>query len=184
MAHREQAVFCNSVKEKFPEKFDNVSVLDIGSLDINGNNRYLFSNYKYIGVDLGEGRNVDVVSRGHEFDSPEQFDVVISTECFEHDQFYGKTINNMYRLLKSGGMFIFSAAGEGRPEHGTRRTSPGDAPFIATEGDDYYKNLTEKDIRDVIDLDENFSQYEIHSTSEYCHQRQLPCDIYFWGIKK
>lgn len=175
MAHRQQIEFCNSVKQRFPDKFNNVSVLDIGSLDINGNNRYLFENYTYIGVDLGEGNNVDVISRGHEYDSPELFDVVISTECFEHDEFYGLTIENMYRLLTPGGIFIFTCATEGRPEHGTRRTSPADAPFVA-ELNDYYKNLTEKDIREVIDVDARFSEYQFSS-------RINPCDLYFWGIK-
>lgn len=56
MAHPEQQVFMLSVKNKFPEKFNNCSVLDVGSLDINGNNRYLFSNYTYIGVDIGVGK--------------------------------------------------------------------------------------------------------------------------------
>ena len=67
MAHPEQRTFMTYVKEKFPEKFINCRVLDIGSLDINGNNRYLFTDYKYIGVDIGAGNNVDVVCRGHEF---------------------------------------------------------------------------------------------------------------------
>ena len=67
MAHPEQAVFCNSVKNQFSQKFSNADVLDIGSLDINGNNRYLFSNCTYTGVDIGQGKNVDVVSKGHEF---------------------------------------------------------------------------------------------------------------------
>lgn len=176
MAHIEQAHFCESVKRRFPDKFTNVSVLDIGSLDINGNNRYLFENYSYVGVDLGEGRNVDVICRGHEYDNTTQFDVVISTECFEHDEFYTLTIRNMYRLLKPTGMFLFSCATEGRPEHGTRRTSPSDAPFIANLND-YYKNLTENDIREVMDFDVNFSEYEFLS-------RVNPCDLYFWGIKK
>ena len=97
MAHQEQADFCNFVKNKFPEKFNNVSVLDIGSLDINGSNRYLFSgDFSYIGVDLGPGKNVDVICRGHEFKSENLFDVVISSECFEHDEFYPLTLNNMY----------------------------------------------------------------------------------------
>ena len=62
MAHPEQKVWCNYVKKKHPEMFKNVHVCDIGSLDINGNNRYLFEDYKYIGVDIYPGRNVDVIS--------------------------------------------------------------------------------------------------------------------------
>lgn len=176
MAHGEQQQFCLSVKDKFPEKFINVSVLDIGSLDINGNNRYLFDNFSYIGVDLGPGNNVDVICRGHEYNSDTLFDVVISTECFEHDEFYALTINNMYRLLKPNGLFLFTCATEGRAEHGTRRTSPSDAPFVAELGD-YYKNLVENDIRQIIDCDSHFSAYEFSS-------RTSPCDLYFWGIKR
>ena len=35
MAHKEQWIFCNKVKYKFPEKFKNAKVLDIGSFDVN-----------------------------------------------------------------------------------------------------------------------------------------------------
>jgi len=173
MAHDEQRMFCTSVQHIFPDKFHKVSVLDVGSLDINGNNRYLFTQSSYIGVDIGPGRNVDVVCRGHLYDNPEPFDVVISTECFEHDEYYPETIRNMYRLLKSGGLFLFTCATEGRPEHGTTRTSPSDAPFVH----DYYKNLTEQDIRAVMNIEEHFSDYQFQT-------RQNPADLYFWGIKK
>ena len=50
MAHKEQRDFLLSVKKQFPERFENCDVLDIGSLDINGNNRYLFTTYTYIGI--------------------------------------------------------------------------------------------------------------------------------------
>ena len=57
MAHPEQRTFMTYVKEKFPEKFKNCRVLDIGSLDINGNNRYLFTDYTYVGVDIKHFNN-------------------------------------------------------------------------------------------------------------------------------
>ena len=96
--------------------------MDIGSLDINGNTRFLFEDFEYTGVDIGEGPNVDVVSKGHEFKS-ERFDIVISTECFEHDMYYKETLKNCVKLCKAGGMFIFTCASTGRAEHGTARTS-------------------------------------------------------------
>jgi hypothetical protein len=66
MAHQSQHLFFQSVKEKYPSFFSDVKVLDIGSLDINGNIKYLFNApYYYIGVDLFEGNNVDVVCPGH-----------------------------------------------------------------------------------------------------------------------
>ena len=40
-------------------------VLDIGSLDVNGNNRcHFIEPREYVGVDVGPGANVDVVSLG------------------------------------------------------------------------------------------------------------------------
>lgn len=176
MAHLAQIYFCENVKKQFSNHFKNVSVLDIGALDINGNNRYLFENYTYVGVDLGVGPNVDVVSRGHLYKSDQLFDVVISTECFEHDEYYDLTIKNMYKLLKSGGIFLFTCAAPGRPEHGTLKSSSEAAPFVC-ELHDYYKNLSEIDIRKVIHVDNLFSKYDFF-------QRDDVQDLYFYGIKK
>jgi SAM-dependent methyltransferase len=178
MAHREQQDFISSVKDRFPEKFKGVRVLDIGSLDINGNNRFAFEDYEYIGIDIGEGNNVDVICRGHEFKDGKGFDVVISTECFEHDEFWNLTIQNATNLTKSNGVFLFSCATTGRPEHGTRRTSPQDSPFTSQIENDYYMNLTEEDVRTAIDVDKYFSEYYFFARDVH------PNDLYFWGIKK
>lgn len=180
MAHPQQIDFCKSVKKMLPHFFSNRLVLDIGSLDINGNNQYLFDDCLYIGVDLLPGKNVDLTTRGHELNLPdESVDVVVSTECFEHDQFYFLTLKNIVRMLKPGGLFVFSCATTGRPEHGTRRTTPADAPFTQEFGawSDYYKNLDERDIRCVLDVDEIFQKYAFSIGTE-------TCDIYFWGVKK
>jgi SAM-dependent methyltransferase len=180
MAHQQQRDFCHSVKKKFPNFFIEKLVLDIGSLDINGNNQYLFENSGYIGIDLLPGKNVDFCCSGHQLNLPDaSFDVVISTECFEHDPNYSETIKNMYRMLKPGGLFIFSCATTGRPEHGTRRSTPEDAPLIQGLGEwaDYYKNLTQNDIEDIFDITENFESYDFSVQSE-------TFDLYFWGVKK
>lgn len=180
MAHIQQQDFCNSVKEKFPDFFKDSFVLDVGSLDINGNNQYLFEGGNYLGVDVAVGRNVDVVAKGHELMLPDAtFDVIVSTECFEHDQYYDATLRNIVRLLKPGGLFLFTCATTGRPEHGTRRTTPDDAPLLQNFGEwsDYYKNLTEEDIRAVIDVDLVFGTYAF-SIGQETH------DLYFFGIKR
>ena len=72
MAHLAQQNFCIRVRNTYPQCFigpslqDKMEVLDIGSQDINGNNRFLFFNYNYTGVDIGEGNNVDVIAKGHD----------------------------------------------------------------------------------------------------------------------
>ncbi|MBN1838581.1 MAG: class I SAM-dependent methyltransferase [Campylobacterales bacterium] len=180
MAHIQQQEFCQRVREKYKDFFRHKFILDIGSLDINGNNQEYFYNCNYIGVDIALGRNVDVISKGHELKFPEEtFDVIISTECFEHDQYYYATINNIYRMLKPGGLFLFTCATTGRAEHGTRRTTPEDAPLLQSdiEWSDYYKNLTELDIRKVLDIEKSFSMFEF-STNE------ISQDLYFYGFKQ
>jgi lipopolysaccharide biosynthesis protein len=180
MSHPEQVKFCKSVKALHSSYFSNALVVDIGSFDINGNNQYLFDDCLYMGVDLKPGRNVDFASTGHQLNLPEEsIDFIVSTECFEHDQYYKKTLLNIIRMLKPGGMFVFTCATTGRPEHGTNRVNPEDAPFILDLGDwgDYYKNLEESDIREVIDVESIFDTFKF-STNEKSH------DLYFWGIKK
>lgn len=179
MAHPEQLAFFESVKKLYGRYFTRSAVLDIGSLDINGNNRELFEDCLYIGIDVGQGRNVDFVTKGHELALPDaSFDVVISSECFEHDQHYPETIANAVRMLRPGGLFAFTCATTGRPEHGTRRTTPEDAPLLAGHGEwsDYYKNLDAKDICAVLNVQEVFTSFAFHSTTN-------PCDLYFWGLK-
>lgn len=181
MAHAEQQDFFESVKEKFPEQFKNVKILDVGSLDINGNVKHFFHQpYYYVGIDLDKGQNVDIVCPGHLFDSGFSFDVVVSAECFEHDLYYEKTLKNMIRLLRDGGLLIFTCASDGREEHGTVRTTPENAPFLEKYGEEwanYYKNLNEIDIRACIDVDRIFSEYEFS-------YNESSCDLYFWGIKR
>jgi SAM-dependent methyltransferase len=180
MAHQQQTDFCNSVKRSIPQFFSKRLVLDVGSLDVNGNNQHLFDDCLYLGVDLLPGRNVDLAAKGHELNLPDEcVDVVISTECFEHDRFYQLTLKNIVRMLKPGGLFIFTCATTGRPEHGTWQTSPEDAPFTQQFGDwaNYYKNLDESEIRSVLEVDAIFDRYEFSSDVE-AH------DLYFWGVKK
>lgn len=178
MAHPAQQQYCESVKSRFPESFTRVNVLDVGSLNINGCNRDLFTNSIYTGIDVGVGANVDIVCKGHEYDVADgSFDTIISTECFEHDKFVDLTLLNIVRILKSGGLFTFTCATTGRAEHGTRRTDTYSSPLTTSldEWEDYYKNLTEDDFRSMLDFDKIFSQYEFNV---------LDTDIRFWGIKR
>jgi SAM-dependent methyltransferase len=182
MAHQEQRSFCEAVKRTFPRFFRNVSVLEVGSLDINGSIRDLFQDCDYTGIDLGEGKGVDVICPGNIYRKGERdiYDVVVSTECFEHDMHFRETFQNMYDLLKPGGLFFFTCASDGRPEHGTKRTDGGySAPLLGNMGsewEDYYMNVNESHIRDIMNIEESF----IGASFQY---KKYPGDLYFWGIK-
>jgi len=171
--HTQQVEFINKLLNNYPEYKTNQTILDCGSLDINGNNRKFFESYKsYTGLDVGPGNNVDIISRVHEYKTKKKYSVVISGEMLEHDQYWRESLSAMIKLLKKGGILIITCATEGRPEHGTNRTTPYDAPYIG----DYYKNLTEEDFRSVIDT-ELFSDFAFDVNTDNC-------DLYFYGIKK
>jgi len=88
-----------------------------------------------------------------------------------------ESLINIVRMLKSDGIFVFTCATTGRGEHGTRRTRPADAPLLKGEWSDYYKNLTEVDIRSVIDIEDVFSAFKF--SVDHNHR-----DLQFWGIKQ
>ncbi|MES2741857.1 MAG: methyltransferase domain-containing protein [Pseudomonadota bacterium] len=181
MAHPQQQAFCLSVKARFPQYFSGAMALDIGSLDINGNNHTLFDETTlYLGVDVAVGRNVDVVTPAHRLLLPDAtFDTVVSTECLEHDRHWVDSLRNAVRMLRPGGLMVITCATTGRPEHGTRRTTPHDAPLLMAVDDDwadYYRNLDEADIRAALDVPGLFQLIEF-SVGEETH------DLYFFALK-
>jgi len=189
MAHKEQWVFCGKVKGLHPEFFENKKVLDIGSFDVNGNEEFLFKNCDFTGLDIGEGDGVDVVCPAQLYDAADEtFDTIISCECWEHNPYYAESIENAIRMLKRGGLFFFTCATTGRPVHGVSYLEEQCSkeyddwktlPNVSRENwdNDYYKNVTEKMIRDAVDVDKIFSSYEFEIEEDHC-------DLYFWGIKK
>ena len=175
---RDFTLFVKSILQHF---FTNKKVLDVGAGDINGNNRFLFEHCEYHGNDVIEANNVTIVSKTKDLSFEDNyFDVIISTECFEHDPEYVESFNKIYSMLKPNGLFFFTCASTGRPEHGTRRTSPFDS--YGTLGNienmvDYYKNLTEYDLNEALNLNKLFSVWDTYYNSN-------PADLYFVGIKK
>lgn len=159
MAHFEQFFFFDNVKAFLPSYFQGNKVLEIGSLDINGSVRGFFDNCDYLGIDIGPGPKVDLVCGGEDFPGKaKEYDVVISTEVFEHTEDWDFIFLNMLRLMKRDGILLFSCASWGREQHGTTLCSSAMAPHVATSSD-YYKNLIEEDFRSCIQLDYWFADY-------------------------
>ena len=178
--HQDAYDFLNYVKSTLPTFFINKKVLDVGGGDINGNNRIFFENCEYDSNDVCEAPNVTIVSKTKDLKFDDNtFDTIISSECFEHDAEYEQSMIKIYKMLKPGGLFCFTCASIGRPEHGTLRTSPNDCYATITKLDNfinYYKNLTIQDINNVLDLNKSFSQWNAYYNASIC-------DLYFIGIK-
>jgi len=173
--HKEQREWCESLKEKFPDYFDTKRVLDIGSLDVNGTNRYLFKNSHYVGVDIVKGPGVDIVCPAHEV-TGEKYGVVLSTNAFEHDMFWFLTLEQMMRMVESGGLMFFSCSYSQR-QHGTAVAKPKDSGTTKLVGDwrNYYRNLRVLDVYSVLNPERHFGSFMLGVTGR---------DLRFWGIRK
>jgi len=96
-------------------------VLDVGSLDVNGTYRRLFTDaaWSYTGLDVVAGCAVDTVVadpyRWTEFRDA-SFDVVVSGQALEHIEYPWRTIEEMARVLRRGGVAFVIVPSAG-PEH-------------------------------------------------------------------
>ena len=102
---------------KFLEILDQnekLKVLDVGSLQYESHKTYrelCSKNWEYVGLDLEPGSNVDVVPNDpYKYPFPDnEFDVIISGQCFEHVDRPWDLVKELYRILKySGHVFIIA----------------------------------------------------------------------------
>jgi SAM-dependent methyltransferase len=153
MSHPEQFKFVEIVKELNKSKLGQRRVLELGSYDVYGEIRSIFSDAsEYVGIDLCDGPGVDVVANAHDLDRLNLgiFDIVLSCEAFEHDPDWRKTLKNAIACLGHDGVLILTCATTLRPEHGTTRTSPKESPGTQSRGWDYYGNVSKTDLIETL----------------------------------
>lgn len=96
---------------------DEISVIEIGSRDINGSVKPHFPAAIWTGLDLYPGPGVDVVCDAVEYYPEPHFDLLICCEVFEHCPYWGEILHHVEPWLKPGGRIIITAAGPGRNPH-------------------------------------------------------------------
>jgi ubiquinone/menaquinone biosynthesis C-methylase UbiE len=124
-----KSAFINA--KKFYDKYCNMdnkskTVLDVGSWDGgNGSLKEIFSQHNYIGLDMQQGPNVNIVSTSYSmpFDN-NSIDIIVSSSCFEHDPMFWITFLEMCRILKDNG-YIYICAPSSGPYHPEK--CPGDS---------------------------------------------------------
>ena len=116
-------------------------VLEVGSLDVNGSARGLFTSADvYQGIDLRPGRGVDVVADGATYRPEFEPDTVVCLSVLEHTPDAEAICRNAAGLLSEGGAFIISAPIDGYPAH--NRDGGG------LEPGEYYRNVEPAELRD------------------------------------
>jgi SAM-dependent methyltransferase len=127
---------------------DNLSVLDIGGRDLNGSTRICFPNADpYHVLDIRPGDGVNFVADAADWrpePGSEPYDLVLSTETFEHAKRWPEIIKTAYDVLRPGGWFVFTCAGPGRPPHS------GAAAKWELDPGEWYANVSAAEIGQVL----------------------------------
>ena len=95
-------------------------VLEVGSLDVNGGVRenFLLAS-EYVGIDIREGKGVDLVMHAEDLPQkfPAYFDLVISTETFEHCERWKEAMQGSWDALKVGGRMCVTTPTKEKGRH-------------------------------------------------------------------
>lgn len=123
----------DAVKSFIASARTRLSVLEIGSKNINGSIREFFPGWHFTGIDMSPGDGVDIVADGATWDgNGQKWRVVVCCEVLEHAPDWKGIVSNAYLLTEFGGMFIGTAAGPNRPAHkcsGAPMPNPPDEPY-------------------------------------------------------
>ena len=176
MSHFQQEKFVEIASEYLNLTYSE-KIFELGSYDVNGSIKPLFSFHEYIGVDVSEGPNVDKIYDGKNlnFLLDDYFDLSISCNCFEHNPEWKSNLVDMYRVTKEGGCLIIQIASRGFDEHGTTRTDPDLSIASQEKGWNYYRNVTVREfLEESSRLDFKFY---------YITYNPFSRDLYFFGKK-
>jgi hypothetical protein len=105
---------------EFVEQFASnreLSVIEIGSRNINGSVRSLFPNATWVGLDLHDGPDVDWVGDSRNFEPQVKVDMVVCCESIEHAEGWYDMLRVAAKWVKPNGQMIITCAGPGRAPH-------------------------------------------------------------------
>jgi hypothetical protein len=146
-------------------------VLDFGGCDVNGSPRLLFSlNTDYLVLDARRGPDVNIVAEGVTWNPPADlrgtFDVVISTEVFEHVEHWRGILYNLWLAVRPAGTCLITCATHPRAPHsilGIEPPPPGE----------WYRNI---DVEEILAP----MHFLFRGVEHVLHQRG---DIYIRGVR-
>lgn len=136
---------------------EDLAVLDIGGRNLNGSTRPLFPNAKpYHVLDILPGEGVDFVADAADWKPKLAYDLVVTTETFEHAKRWREIVLTAWDALRPGGWLIFTCAGPGRPAHS------GVAAVWELSPGEWYANVSPEEIREELE-DQGWTDIEAHT---------------------
>ena len=103
--------------ETYVKNKDSGVVVDIGAQNVNGSLKEVIpKGFDYVGVDFAAGIGVDVILKDpYTFPLPNNYaDVVMSSSCLEHSEFFWLTFLEMVRITKPDGLIYLNVPSEGQ----------------------------------------------------------------------
>jgi SAM-dependent methyltransferase len=108
--------YCAKFFNAYASRESGVDIVEIGSQDVNGSLRDVApKNCRYVGLDFAEGKGVDIILK-----DPYSFpledasaDIVVSSSCFEHSEFFWLTFLEGLRVLRPHGVMYINAPSNG-----------------------------------------------------------------------
>ena len=114
--HDTALIYGKKFFDTYLKNVENLTIVDIGSEDVNGSLRSVApSNNTYVGVDFAKAKGVDIVITDP-YSLPfnnETVDVIVSSSCFEHSEFFWLVFNEMLRILKPSGLIYMNVPSNG-----------------------------------------------------------------------
>ena len=117
--HKAQKDSCRRFCRGYLDPKKQLSILDVGSYNVNGTWKGVFEkygkgNWHYDGLDIVEGRNVDIICKDGKFPIEDNaYDVVVSGSCFEHDVAFWATFEEIVRVAKNDGYIFITTPSKG-----------------------------------------------------------------------
>lgn len=137
---------------------DAISVIEIGSRNINGTVRDHFPGATWTGLDLYPGPAVDVVIDSLNYTPAEPVDLVICCEVLEHAPKWKEIVRHSAKWLKVGGRILITCAGPDR------------VPHSAIDGGqlrrgEYYANVSQEDLAEELYV-AGFTRIDVSSNTK------------------
>ena len=107
---------CQSFFDVYGKHKDGGSVIDIGSQNVNGSLKEIVPiTFTYTGIDFQEAPGVDIVlTDPYTLPLPDNsVDIVLSSSCLEHSEFFWLTFDEMVRVAKPDGLIYLNVPSEG-----------------------------------------------------------------------
>ena len=110
------------------------AVLEIGSYNVNGSVRDLFTEVRlYLGIDLRPGLGVDQVVGASDFDGLGRYDIVVCTSVMEHVLNPADVTECAWRALRSAGLLLLTTVTPQYQPHGNNGGPVGTEHYAGIE---------------------------------------------------